>query len=490
MSSPTMVRRHRRSFAGPVVLIILGIVFLLGTMGVLHWSGLGHLFARFWPVLLIIWGLIKLIEHQQAQREGIRAPGIGAGGIFLMIVLVVFGLMATQASRVNWGAIRDEINIDDGDFTFWGNTYNYNDELSQAFPTNGSVHIIDDHGAVNVNVSDDNQIKVVVRKKIGADDQQTADRYNAQTKPQITVSGAVVTVNANTSGAGEHTVATDMDVSIPRNAAVQISSRRGDVSVNSRHANVDVSNGHGDVTVQDIEGNASLNLDHSSARAERIAGDVSIKGRANEVTVRDVNGAAHLTGEFMESVKLAKIAKGVDFKSSRTDMEFAKLDGELDLDSGDLHAGNLAGPLRLTTRSKDIRLEDVSGDVRLQDENGTVEVAMRSLGNVQITNRKGDILMTVPPKASFQIDARTRDGEVESDFGEIKVDSAREQKTASGTVGSGGSRVILSNDRGSIEVRKGSAVAVAPSTPPTPPSPKSPKALKAPKSETTEPTEN
>jgi uncharacterized ubiquitin-like protein YukD len=488
MSSPIMVPRHRRSFAGPVVLIILGFVFLMGTMGVLHWSGLGHLFARFWPVLLIIWGLIKLIEHQQAQREGVRAPGIGAGGIFLMIVLVVFGLLATQASRVNWGAIRDEINIDNGDFTFWGNTYNYNDELSEAFPANGSVHIIDDHGTVNINVSDDNQIKVTVRKKIGADDQQTADKYNTQTKPQITVSGTVVTVNANTSGAGEHAVATDMDVSVPRNAAVQISSRRGDVNVNGRHANVDVSNGHGDVTVQDIEGNASLNLDHSSARAERIAGDVSIEGRANDVTVRDINGAARLTGEFMESVKLAKVAKDVSFKSSRTDMEFARLDGELDLDSGDLHAGNLAGPLRLTTRSKDIRLEDVSGDVRLQDENGTVEVAMRSLGNVQITNRKGDILMTVPLKAGFQLDARTRNGEVQSDFGEIKIDSAHDQSTGSGTVGGGGSHVVLSNDHGTIEIRKGSTIAATPPAPPAPPSPKSPKALKAPKAE--EPTEN
>ena len=58
-----------------------------------------------------------------------------------------------------------------------------------------------------------------------------------------------------------------------------------------------------------------------------------------------------LDGEFQESVKLARIGKNVGFKSSRTDMEFSHLDGELDLDSDDLHADRITGPVHLTTRS-------------------------------------------------------------------------------------------------------------------------------------------
>ena len=73
--------RPRRSFAGPFVLIVLGIVCLLGTMRVVSLSRLAHVFANYWPALLILWGVIKLIEHQRAQRDGTRAPGIGAGGV-------------------------------------------------------------------------------------------------------------------------------------------------------------------------------------------------------------------------------------------------------------------------------------------------------------------------------------------------------------------------------------------------------------------------
>src|SRR5437588_12596799 len=91
MSSPAMTPRRPRSVAGPVVLIIMGVFLLLRTMGILHWS-LWHVFARFWPLLLILWGVIKLIEYQQAKQEGLRPRGIGAGGVFLIICLIVFGL--------------------------------------------------------------------------------------------------------------------------------------------------------------------------------------------------------------------------------------------------------------------------------------------------------------------------------------------------------------------------------------------------------------
>src|SRR5437870_2911030 len=189
MASPVQVPppRPRRSLAGPVVLIILGVVFLMGTMGVLHWVLLGRWFAHYWPLLIILWGIIKLLEYQRAQREGTRPSGIGAGGVFLLIVLIVFGLAATQASRFNWEAIGKEIDIDDEDFSFFGHSYSFDDQLAQAFPAGATLRITDIRGAVNVNVSDDNQIRVIVHKRVRAEKQEDADKWNAGTKPQITI---------------------------------------------------------------------------------------------------------------------------------------------------------------------------------------------------------------------------------------------------------------------------------------------------------------
>jgi DUF4097 and DUF4098 domain-containing protein YvlB len=156
-------------------------------------------------------------------------------------------------------------------------------------------------------------------------------------------------------------------------------------------------------------------------------------------------------------------------------MDFSRLDGNLDLDSGDLQASDVIGPLRLTTRSKDIRLTGVSGDVRLQDENGSIELRMNKLGSMQVDNRKGDIQIYVPDKAGFQVDARTRNGEVETDFDQLKIDNSNDQGIATGSIGGGGPHVVVNNEHGTIEIRKTSSAAEAQELPSLPKMPKAPR---------------
>lgn len=498
MSSPVMAPppiapppRRQRSLAGPMVLIILGVVFLLGTMRILSVGRLAHLFANYWPVLLILWGVVKLIEHQQAQREGTRSSGIGAGGVLLVILIVVFGLIAHGIDRVNWSGLRDEFNVDDGDFShiFEGNSYSYDDHLEQDFPAGATLKVLNNHGAVSVHDSDHNKVTVVVRKRVGAENQNDADKYNSETKPTITVAGNLITLDAKTDGAGDHTVQTDLDISIPRRASVTISSKRGDVSVVGRDGSVDVSAAHSDTSIEDINGNVKLSQEKGTAKVQQVSGDVHVDGRLNEIAVSDVKGSAQLDGEFQESVKVERIMKSVSFKSSRTDLEFSRIDGTLDLNSDDLRAEQITGPLRLTTRSKNIHLNGVSGDVRLQDNDGAVEVAMRTVGNVQIDNRNGDVQLSLPEKAGFRLDARTRDGEIQSDFPEVKVSNDEHESRANGSVGNGSSHIVVNNEHDGIEIRKGSGNAAS-GAPPLPPTPGKPgKALPPPK-EKVEPTEN
>jgi len=477
---PPLPPQRQRSFAGPFVLIVLGIVFLLGTMGVLSRARMWHLFANYWPLLLILWGVIKLIEHQRARREGFRPSSIGAGGVLLAVLIVVVGLIATQIERVNWAGVRDNFNFDDSDFpNFFGQTFDFNDHLEQSFPGDASLKVINNHGAVNVHSSDDDKITVVVRKRVAAENQGDADKYNSETKPTIAAVGSLITVDAKVEAAGDHPVETDLDIAIPKKAAVSIVSRRGDINVSGRSGNVEISAQRSDTSVDDISANVKINQEKGSVRVEQVAGDVQVGGRVNDVTVSDVKGSVQLEGEFQESVKLERIAKTVTFKSSRTDMEFSHIAGSLDLDSDDLHADQITGPLRLTTRSKNIRLDALSGDVRLKNDNGSVELIMRTLGNVQIDNRNGDVQVAVPEKAGFRLDARTRNGgEIQSsDFPELKVDNDEHESKASGNVGNGSSHIVINNEHEGIEIRKAS---LAPPVPPAAPG-KPAKALPPPK---------
>src|SRR6202044_2025507 len=140
-----------------------------------------------------------------------------AGGVFLVIVIVICGLIATQASRFNWGEIRDNMGIDGSDLdNVFGQTYNFDDHLEQDLtPAVTTLRLNDSHGAVRVSVAEDKQSTIVVRKRVGAESQNDADKYNQQTKPQITLAGNAMVLDAK-SQAGDHSVQSDLDISIPR----------------------------------------------------------------------------------------------------------------------------------------------------------------------------------------------------------------------------------------------------------------------------------
>jgi len=479
---PVRPPRPPRSLAGPVVLIVIGIFFLLGNLRILYWHDLGRWFAHYWPVLLILWGIIKLIEYQQANRTGTRPSGIGAGGVLLIIFLVVAGLMATEAYNFNWDEIRNQMHIEGADMPWWGHTYDYNADLQQNFPAGATLRVTNTRGAINLSTSNDNRLHVTVHKRINSENQQDAERWDKSTQPQINVTGQTVTLNANNKGAGDHWVSSDLDIAVPRKASVVLSTSHGDISIMGRDGNADVTNQNGDVSVTDLKGNLTLNLDHSSARVSQVSSDVTIQGRANDISIEDVKGTVHLDGDFMESVKLSRIAKPVSFKSTRTDMDFSQLNGYLNLDSGDLEATSVTGPFRLRTRSKDIMLNGISNEVHVQNENGAVEVHVNKLGGLDVKNAKGDIRIFVPAKSGFQLEAQAHDGEIQSDFSGLKIDNGDNHSSANGSVNGGGPRMVLENEHGTIEIRKGTVVPTPPAASKIPNSPEPP--------ETPEPTEN
>lgn len=470
--------RPQRSISGPLILITVGLIFLLATMHVLSLHNVWLWFGHYWPVLLIVLGLVKLAEHYQAQRSGSRSTGLGVGGAFLIVMLIVFGLIATQTSRVDWEELRNGMHIDDdSDWgIFEGHAYTYDDHLEQDFPAGAMLRVTDVRGAVNVTTSDAAKIQVVVRKNIRAESQNEADRWNGNTKPDIKVSGNVVTLNANNQGGGDHSITIDMDISIPRNAAVSITNRFGDVSILGRDGDIEISNQKGDVSVTDVKGKVTLNLENSSARISQITGDVSAEGRVKDISLDTIKGTARLNGDFSENVDLSKISKTITLKSARTDIEIAKLDGELSLDAHDLRANTVTGPFRLLTKFKDIRLDGISGDLRLENEDGAVEVQMTKMGAVQIDNRRSDIEIYLPDKAGFQVNAQTKNGEIQSDFTGLNVSNGDERATASGSVGGGGPHLVVNNEHGAIEIRKRSMIAERPDSPEKPAKPDTPEA--------------
>jgi hypothetical protein len=217
-------------------------------------------------------------------------------------------------------------------------------------------------------------------------------------------------------------------------------------------------------------------MDHGDVIAHNITGDLSIDGKADDISVAQVKGKTLLNGDFFGDTRLEGIGSEVKFHSSRTDLDVPKLGGELTLDSGDLRIRNPSGGLRLTTRSKDVEVTGLVGEAYIEDNNGDVNVtAGLPLGNLVVTDHTGAITVTVPSNASFTVHGSTGgDDEVTSEF-PLSNQSSDGRKELSGQVGQGGPRLVLSTDHGDLTLHRGGAnVAERPEAPEKPERPEQP----------------
>lgn len=442
-----------RSYFGPLVLIGLGVVFLLINAGVLSWSRFGWYFARYWPLFIIVWGAMKLVEYYQARSEGRPAPGIGGGGIVLLIFLILFGMMATQASHVNWPALSDEVDWGDDFPIFFGTRYAFTQQIDQSFPAGASLRVSLDRGDISLRPGTDDKLHVMVRKSVLANSASEADRINTSMQPVINVSGNEVVLSIANYSRGS---AMDLEIQVPRKAAADLMTLRGDVAVEGREGNLKAHTSRGDVSVEDLTGNAEIHLRRGDIRARKVTGDVDVEGWVNDSNLSEIGGTVNLHGDFFGTMSVAKVAKTVRFKSSRTDLEMGPLEGDMTMEIGDMRARGVSGNVRLATRSKNIRLEDVNGEIKVDNNHGDVELSgwKAPTGAVDITNDHGQIRVELPGKGNFQINARTDNGDIQTDFSELKVEENHRESKATGAVGTGGPAVRLTNSRGDISIRK------------------------------------
>jgi DUF4097 and DUF4098 domain-containing protein YvlB len=456
MSAPSQVPYYRprpRSIVGPLVLITIGVLFLLRTTGVISFQALRHWMVRYWPLLLIFWGVAKLLEYVWARQHGEPAPRLGAGSVVLVVFLIMFGTGVTRTADWNWSGIGDQIVVDDDWGNVFGNHFDFTENFAQPLAGASQIKVLSAQGDISVTPSEDNQVHAVVRKSVHTDSQENANRLNDSTHPKFIQQGNLWLLDL-TSGDFEKT-RFDLDLQLPKQLTLSLATRRGNLSVSQREGNVDLSTDHGNLSAENVKGVTSLHLRHGSVNVKTVTGNVQVDGEVEDGSVSDVTGTLEFNASYNGNVQLSHIGQRLHFKSVRTDFQLARLDGEISMGHGDIRGTALAGPVKLDTRSNEVHFDEVSGAVEVQDRNGLVSIRPKApLGNIDVNNVRGGIEIELPPEAGFRLDAESRDGTIDvSDFN-INVDNQRRDATARATIGKGGPDIRLRTDRGTIQVRK------------------------------------
>jgi DUF4097 and DUF4098 domain-containing protein YvlB len=456
MSAPTQVPYYRprpRSIVGPLVLITIGIVFLLRTTGVISFQSFRGWMVHYWPLLLIFWGAAKLLEHLWARHRGEPTPRLGAGGVVFLVFFIMIGMGATRTADWNWHGISDEMGADPDWGGWFTNHYDYTDNFAQPLAGGSQIKILSAQGDINVTSSEDNQVHAVVHKSVRSDSQESANRLNDSTRPKFIQQGSLWLLDL-TSGDFEN-ARFDLDLQLPKQIALSMSTRHGNLSVSQRDGNVDLSTDRGNLSAENVKGATFLHIRHGSVNVKDVTGNVQVDGEVEDGTVSDVTGTLEFNAGYNGNVQLSHIGQRLHFKSVRTDLQLAKLDGEISMGHGDLRATSLAGPVKLNTRSNEVHLEDVSGEIEVENRNGLVEIRPKApLGNIDVNNVRGGIELEMPPAAGFRLDAESKNGNIDVNDFPVSVDNQRQDATARATIGKGGPDVRLRTDRGTIQIRK------------------------------------
>jgi DUF4097 and DUF4098 domain-containing protein YvlB len=259
----------------------------------------------------------------------------------------------------------------------------------------------------------------------------------------------------------------DLIVEIPADAVPTITAGRGDVTVQDLNTPLSLNAGRGDVKLNNLKAAVDARLGRGDFSAHAIGGDLSLRGRLNDVSISDVDGRALLNGDLFGDTHITHVTSQVSVHSSHTVIELAHLPGAFSRESGDIQVNNAAGPVLIATRAKDVACTGITGDVHIEDADGEISLGLAGQpGEIQVHNRNGAIQLTVPRDANFLLQASARNGEIHSDFA-LPVESTHRGHSVSSTVGSGGARIELVADHGDIRINRADATA-APASPASP----------------------
>jgi DUF4097 and DUF4098 domain-containing protein YvlB len=458
------------SIVGPVLLITVGVVALLVFSGTINGSQFWSWYGRWWPLVLIGAGLGLLAEWALDLR---RETPVRRSGSFVGIIILLAFMGFGAAGWNHMGPWFNNWNNDNGDFfnSFGMPEHDFEQQgLSAQIPANASIEIENPRGDVSVTAGDGPNVEVQAHEVALASSDGEAKKIFDAEAAQLKVSGNAVLIKSEENNNGR----VNLTITVPKTARVTLNAGKGDVTAAGLGAGLSVSSAHGDIHLNSITGSVLVHFTSGKHdfSAHQVNGDLTADGDCNDLTLSEIKGRVSTNGQIYGEVHLENIAGPVSVHTSITDVQIAELPGDLTFDSDSLRVTESKGMVHVVTRSKDIDLSQIYGDSYVENRNGRISVEPAGAYNVEAKNNKGDVELTLPPNATGTVDGRTHNGDIVTEYG-LSV-TGDEDKSVTGKIGSGSSRIVLSSSNGDVRIKKGPAFPAAPVVPSAPVAPGTP----------------
>lgn len=448
-------------FSG-LVLISVGILLLLHNYAGLD---LTSFFTRWWPLLIIFWGVIKLYERTLGRRFGGSGGGITGGEVFLVLaMLALMGIVvAVDIGKQRFGGAFEDMRGDNYEFDL--------DVAPKTVPANANIVVATVRGDISVRGSDQTDIQVSAKKNVRTWSESDANKLAQPVKVEISQNGDSYEVHPSGYDTSDERVGVDLDVTVPQKAPLTVRTDKGDVTVSDLLAPVNVTDQSGDVEVRGTTGEVSVDTRKGDIKVSDTTGDVKIDGKGGEIEVNNTSGSLTVEGDFYGPVRADGVAKGVRIVSPKTDLTVSALTGHIEGGSGNLDIIDAPGNIVLRTRDQEVNVENPGGKVQIDNRNAQTSIRFTSApkNDVMITNSSAGISLTLPGSSTFEIQAECHNCDIDSEFPSLEaVKTASGDSSITGKYGSGrGPKITIRTSYGNIELQR-TSISPRPAPTPTP----------------------
>jgi hypothetical protein len=404
----------------------LGAMFLLRNFSI--GPDIWHMVGRYWPILLIVLGLAKVIEYYR-QTQGVS---LRIGEVFGILFLLVIGSAITRVSESRVGDLlwTTPIRIGSSDVSL-GNSYSYSHEMSYPVAPETPIRIENSNGAVTVTAGGDREVKVRMRTAVFSDEEAKAkgiaDQIRLDGKPEggAEASTFVLKTNRDDLASRDYRFNTDLEISVPKKVRLKIVNSFGDVNVSGLEGTLDVattqktldvrefvgdvtaSNRYGESRLVDITGKLTLDA-RGRVEVEGIKGKVDIRNEYSPVIVRRIEGPLTV-GNTESSITVEEVSQPVTIEARGSQVTARNLTADLKVTTSHRRViiSGIGGSVTLDTRYSTATLQEVKGDVKIVSNSD--RLTCEDIGGALTVQAKATSVRAARIKGAVNVDSTLKD---------------------------------------------------------------------------------
>jgi DUF4097 and DUF4098 domain-containing protein YvlB len=298
------------------------------------------------------------------------------------------------------------------------------------------IHVKTDLGSISIHTQNSDKSDKVdyrVHLETEASQKDAQKLLNSFTISAHATPDGVLVKAEGPAGRGTGRLWVTLDVNIPRNTSVDVSTGGGNIDASQIEGHVMLSTAGGNITAGDIGGPARLDTGGGNIVAKNVGGELSASTGGGHITIGSVAGNATLhTGGG--HIRVASVQGTAHFDTGGGNITLERSGGELTADTGggEIEVGEAAGLVRARTSGGGIRVVRMSGPTDLETSGGSIYLTQvdsavkastsdggitawfvapaKASGACELQSNSGDIVVHLPRELAVTIDAQVQKG--------------------------------------------------------------------------------